>query len=448
MKKLLLLLFLFSCTKLVGQNTSSIANEIESITRIKDWETAKKRTLDFYKTLPENPNELQIVAKYEVSKLEGIINYYLEREKSLFSQISTSRNIEACRTYLAEFPYSSKRRDVNWKLATNINTWESYYNFLSTYSNGDFVFEAKNKMDILDDQAFEYAKNTGTSYSLNSYLENIHAGKHIAKVQLLLSEKFEENDFNEAKNTNTIYSYSGFISKHPNGKLLSKARQLLEDAYFEVGDRAFKKQTWQTAIDGFEEYISQYPAGAKVPMAKKRIEAAKRKLLFKSDTMNYLSFDYDKENQLGLSFGMLNTQKANLYMKLKINKEMLNRGGLLATVDNSGYTSSPNDVVFTGDFQYNNWSYILGFNFKVYEPAWIYLGAGVLNRGLYLEVEEYSSGDYVRTRWMKNTDQQSYKFVGEGGLAINILNKGILKMGVSYYEKKVMPQFGIGIGWK
>ena len=49
---------------------------------------------------------------------------------------------------------------------------------------------------------------------------------------------------------------------------------------------------------------------------------------------------------------------------------------------------------------------------------------------------------------MKNTDQQSYKFVGEGGVAINLLNRGILKVGISYYEKKMIPQFGLGFGWK
>jgi hypothetical protein len=449
MKKLLLLFLLISYSEVSGQNTSLIANEIERITFIKDWENAKKKVLEFYKTIAQNPNELQIVAKYEVSKLEKTIDYYLAREKSLFEQTNSNKNINACNKYLEEFPYSSKRRAVNWKLATYLDTWESYHNFLNIYSVGDFVIDAKDQMDTLDEKAFEYAKNIGTSYALNSYIENIFRGKYLSKAKQLLSEKFEENDFISAKNSNTISAYRSFLSKYPKGKFVSKAQLLLEDSFFDIGDQAFKKQSWQASIDGFQEYLRQYPLNSRATLAKKRIESAKKRLLFQSNTMNYLSYDFDKENQIGFSFGMLNTQKTSLYMKFKINKEMLNRGGLFATVDNSGYSSSINDVVFTGDYQYNNWSYILGLNIKVYEPAWIYLGAGVLNRGLYLEADEYDSyGDYQKTRWMKNTDQQSYKFVGEGGLAFNVLNKGILKVGVSYYEKKIIPQFGIGLGWK
>jgi hypothetical protein len=449
MKKLTLLFLFISTSTLFGQNTSSIANEIESITRTKDWETAKRKVVEFYKTLPENPNELQIVAKYEVSKIEKTIEYYLEREKSLYNQIKVNRNSIVGKTYLEEFPYSTKRREVSWLMASILQTWGSFYTFLNTYNTGEYTLEAKSRMDELDLQAFNFAKNSDNSNALNSYITNIYAGKYITEAKRLLAEKFEEEDFNAAKITNTVSSFSNFLNKYPFGKYTSKAVILLDEAQFDLGEKAFKKQNWQSAIDNFEEYLQKYPTSLRTPMAKKRIEAAKRKLLFKSNSMKYLSFDFDKENQVGLSMGTLNTQNANLYMKLKVNKEIFNRGGLLATVDNSGYTSSSNDVTFTGDFQHNNWSYILGFNFKVREPAWIYIGGGVLNRGLYLEGDEYNSfGDFQRTRWMKNTDQQSYKFVGEGGVAINLLNKGILKVGISYYEKEVIAQFGIGFGWK
>ena len=131
MKKLTLLLLFISTSTLFGQNTSSIANEIESITRTKDWETAKRKVLEFYKTLPENPNELQIVAKYEVSKIEKTIEYYLEREKSLYNQTKVNRNNNAGKTYLEEFPFSSKRREVSWLMATTTQTWGSYYSFLN-----------------------------------------------------------------------------------------------------------------------------------------------------------------------------------------------------------------------------------------------------------------------------------------------------------------------------
>ena len=131
MKKLTLLLLFISTSTLFGQNTSSIANEIESITRTKDWETAKRKVLEFYKTLPENPNELQIVAKYEVSKIEKTIEYYLEREKSLYNQTKVNRNNNAGKTYLEEFPFSSKRREVSWLMATITQTWGSYYSFLN-----------------------------------------------------------------------------------------------------------------------------------------------------------------------------------------------------------------------------------------------------------------------------------------------------------------------------
>ena len=243
-------------------------------------------------------------------------------------------------------------------------------------------------MDELDLQAFNYAKNSDNSNALNSYIANIYAGKYITEAKRLLAEKFEEEDFNAAKITNAVSCFSNFLNKYPFGKYTSKAVILLEEVQFDLGEKAFKKQNWQSAIDKFEEYLQKYPSSSRAPMAKKRIEASKRKLLFKSNSMAYLSFDFDKDNQVGLSFGTLNTQKANLYMKLKANKEIFNRGGLLATVDNSGYTSSPYDVTFTGDYQHNNWSDILGFNFKVREPAWIYIGGGVLNRGLYLEGDE------------------------------------------------------------
>ena len=97
----------------------------------KDWETAKRKVLEFYKTLPENPNELQIVAKYEVSKIEKTIEYYLEREKSLYNQTKVNRNNNAGKTYLEEFPFSSKRREVSWLMATITQTWGSYYSFLN-----------------------------------------------------------------------------------------------------------------------------------------------------------------------------------------------------------------------------------------------------------------------------------------------------------------------------
>jgi hypothetical protein len=448
MKKIYLFILMASFNFCYGQNTTAIANEIEAITYTRDWETAKQKVVSFYKTLPNEPNELQIVSKYEVSKLEKIIDSYLNKEKDLYSEIMTFGSLSKAQMFLEEFPFSSKRQEVFWKMATIQNTWIAYNKYLKYGNNKTYSSEAKAKMEIIDNNTYNNSIKIGSLEALNSYLENIPEGKYINQIKKLLSEKFEEEEFKRAMNSNTVSSYTAFLNKFPYGNFALKAKSLLEDANFDLGEKAFKKQNWQLSIDSFEQFVKLYPLSDKLSLAKNRINAAKRKLLFASKTINYFSYDYDMENQVGISFGMLRPNSSNVYMKIKVNKEIFDRGGILVTTDNSGYSTSQNSVVYTGDYQYNNWSGIMGINIPVYNPLWLYIGGGVLNRGLYLEAKEYdNSNNFLKTRWMKNTDQQSYKFVGEAGIAANILNKGIIKVGFSYYERKIIPQFGIGIGW-
>ena len=431
-----------------AQNTSSIANDIERSTKIKDWENAKKKVTNFYSTLPQEPNELQIVAKYEVSKLEKTIDYYLNLEKTLYNDIQRYGSASDCEKYLIDFPYSSRRMEVAYKQAEILNTWSAFRNFLLDYPNSSYQNTALNKMDQLDLEAFNNAKRIGSGDALKAYIDKVFEGNYVLEATLLMIEKYEEEDFNRAMSTNTIAGFSNFINKYPTGKYYSKAQNLLEELWFNAGEKEFKKHNWQGAINGFEDYLRNYPKGSKASEAEKRIEMARRKMTFAMKNITFLSYDYDKNSQIGLCIGDLKTSGTSGYFKMNANKELFSRGGILHTTDNSNYTSGSNDFSLTGDSQANNWSMILGGIVKIYPPVWFYAGGGVLNSGIYYKANEYDSfGDYLRTRWLKNTDQQTYKFVGESGLIFNLVNKAVLKAGITYYNKAITPQFGVGFAW-
>ncbi len=449
MKRIIaILFFLLLSMKLWAQNTSSIANEIEFITSLKDWNRAKMKINDFYKSLPESLNELQIVAKYEVSKIEKNVDIALAEEENLYNGIKNSGDIKLCKSYLEKYPFGKNKEEVSWKAATLSNSWEGYYNYVHQNSFSNYKNEAKARMETLDEAAFEYAKRSGRSIVIKQYIDTYFEGKYLSEAKILLRERLEDELFESAKKVNTINSYELYIEKTQTGNYIKDAQDALEFLYFNQAEVNFKKKRWLEAVSEYDNYLSKFPNGSNFSMAKKHWEIAKLKSKFESKTISYFSFDYEKGNEIGLSFGRLNTQSSNLYMKTKFNKEIFSRGGLLNTIDNNGNSSSLNNVSFLGDTQYNNWSFILGLNVKISNPIWLYIGGGVLNKGNYWKTEEYNSDTgKTKIRWMKNTDQQSYKFVGESGLALNVVNKAIIKLGIGYYDKIITPQIGLGIAW-
>jgi ankyrin repeat protein len=140
-----------------------------------------------------------------------------------------------------------------------------------------------------------------------------------------------------------------------------------------------------------------------------------------------ISFVYDTICNYGVSMGTLNQKQIGFYFTARANENIFESYSLNGTVDNKGtvtggqYANWGNDWRFTNTTKVGIAEGVIGLTKKITYPLWIYAGAGVTFSQTFWEMDLYDNlGDYEKTDWVKNTDEQVYKPLFESGLIIDL----------------------------
>ncbi|MFN3783291.1 MAG: tetratricopeptide repeat protein [Spirosomataceae bacterium] len=443
-----LLLFVSINSLVFAQEVTSVAYQVERFMNKGNWHEARKTITNFYKTLPVSGlTEEQAAEKKEVQRLEFRVDAVIRLEEASYAQISNQATIKDCDTYLATYPFGKYRVEVQWAKAKLVNTVSGYSEFISQNLTSSFAEEAKGKLASFEKGSIEKARSQNTAMAFQDYLNAYPTGIYAKEAQGKIVELREEEAFNLAQSTNTVAAYERFLVSFPTGKYALDVQNTIEKTYLEAGNTYFLQKNWPSAVASYQTFVDKFPSSSSRSFVEQRIKSANRKISFAPQSMTYLSFERDNLSQIGLGVGSITENGGGFYYKIRLTKDMFGRGGILYTVDGDGYTSTSTESRLTGDVQYNNMGILMGFNFKIYNPISAYVGGGVLNEALYYESDEYDfdTGSYKRTVWLRYTETQLTKFIGEAGIVANVLQKGIAKMGITYYEKEVYFHFGLGV---
>lgn len=444
----LVFFFIAMSLRIHGQDISSIVYQVEYSMNKGDWHEARKVITNYYKALPvSGATNAQIADKKELQRLEFRVDAVIRLEEASYAQISNRPTIKSCEEYLNTYPFGKYRIDVQWAKAKVLDTILSYTEFITQNPTSPFVSEARAKLVSFEEGSIDKARRNNTIFTYQEYLTNYPSGAYVKEAQQKIAEIKEEEAFKLAQSTNTVSAYERYLASYPSGKYAIDVQNTIEKTYLEAGNTYFLQKNWSSAVASYQTFVDKFPTSASRALAEQRIKTANLKIKLAPQSMTYLSFERDNLSQIGFGIGSFTKAGGGFYYKLRVTKDMFGRGGFLYTIDGDGYTSTPTESRLTNDVQYNNMGILMGFNFKIYNPISAYVGGGILNEALYYESDEYDfdTGGYKRTVWLKYTETQLTKFIGEAGIVANVLQKGIAKAGITYYEKKVYFHFGLGV---
>lgn len=435
-------------TRLHAQEVTSVGYQVEKLMNKGNWHEARKTITNFYKTLPASGlTEEQAAEKKEVQRLEFRVDAVIRLEEASYTQLSNQASIKECEIYLTTYPFGKYRVEVQWIRAKLLNTISAYTEFITLNPLSTLANDARTKLAAFEDSSIEKARKSNSVSTFQEYLNAYPTGVYAKEAQGKILELREDEAFKLAQSINTVSAYEQFLASFPAGKYALDVQNTIEKIYLEAGNTYFLQKNWSSAVASYQTFVDKFPSSSSRSFVEQRIKSANRKISFAPQSMTYLSFERDKLSQIGVGIGSLTESGGGFYYKIRLTKDMFGRGGILYTVDGDGYTSTSTESRLTGDVQYNNMGILMGFNFKIYNPVSAYVGGGVLNEALYYESDEYAfdTGSYKRTVWLRYTETQLTKFIGEAGIVANVLQKGIAKMGITYYEKEVYFHFGLGV---
>jgi outer membrane protein assembly factor BamD (BamD/ComL family) len=450
-KKFIFILVFFvasTFSRLNAQEVTSVVYQVERFMNKGNWHEARKTLTDFYKTLPVSGlSEAQISVRNELQRLEFRVDAVIRLEEANYAQISNQASVKECDVYLNTYPFGKYRVEVQWAKAKLLNTISGYTEFITLNPFSALANDARTRLAAFEEGSIEKARKSNSLVAFQEYLSNYPSGVYVKEAQQKVTELREEEAFKLAQSTNTIAAYERFLANYPTGKYASDVQNTMEKTYLDAGNAYFLQKNWSYAITSYQAFVDKFPSSSSRLFVEERIKSANRKISFAPQSMTYLSFERDNLSQIGLGIGAITKNGGGFYYKIRFTKDMFGRGGILYTIDGDGYTSTLTESRLTNDVQYNNMGIMMGFNFKIYNPISAYVGGGVLNEALYYESDEYEfgSGSYKRTVWLKYTETQLTKFIGEAGIMANVLQKGIAKAGITYYEKEVYFHFGLGV---
>ncbi len=423
MKKAILLLFIiFSATSSRAQvKLKEITNSLEALILQKDFGKAKATIDSFYITLPKKLAELNMVEKYEVSRIEQRVIVFLNNEERAFIQIKNGAGLEVYQNYLQEYPFG-KNLDQVLKMKT----------------------ELEERTELND---FEKAKSSDSEEACRQYLSKYPTGKYASEVSNLLKERIELNLYRTAKIENTITAFENYINQYPNGRYSAEVNNIIGDAYLLYGDRFFEDEDYGNALEQYNNYLSRYPKGRHVFKVKEKIERCEREQI-KSGS-NFLGFYYDSDTPFGLYAGGIRAKKLSYYVNASFNLNYFTINNNDNIVNSRGLTTVKSGIptpVVPANIDFGNLSVSNGLTFPIYYPFWGYVGGGFLHQVYLQEYDVYGAdGNLIESVFLKNKEKTGTVWFPEMGVKAKIGNFGVLRYGIRYYNNQpIIHQFGIG----
>lgn len=183
--------------------------------------------------------------------------------------------------------------DQLWIKSVQINTIQSYSDYLLYTSLGKHKDEAQSKIDEFDDRKWTDVQSSLSANSLNYYLDEFPKGKHAVEAQGLLADL----PWLDTKRKNTIEAYTLYMQNNP-GKHVTEAHAAIRSIQ---DDRDWNNACVVGTSQAYRDYLTSYPHGKHAIEAQNRIDsgAAGEQFLnaLRIDPNAYPAVDPDPSNR-------------------------------------------------------------------------------------------------------------------------------------------------------
>lgn len=180
-----------------------------------------------------------------------------------------------------------ERDELAWNTAVTSGSIAAFENYTTSYANGRYAKQAKEKLDSLyqqqksdqqkqeDEQAWNMAVNMATIGAFQNYQNKYPNGKYSKdakdKITNLQNQLDDQQAWTTSRSANTLESYQRYINKYPNGKYIESAMAMVEDLKKRQEKQAYVIAFNANTIQSYQEYLMQYPNGRYAAQARERI---------------------------------------------------------------------------------------------------------------------------------------------------------------------------------
>ncbi len=197
---------LFSIIEYKLFNTDSSYNYIKKAERLY-FSSDKKEKLNKNKLNNESINN-QVLLVCQLAFNKSVNDNTIENYNYFINKYTDNKQL------IAEAV--SKRNNLAFEIAKDINTILSFQNFIDTYPNSQEIAQAKKTRNSL---AFTSANKINTIESFQQFIDTYPSAEEVSQAILLR----DQLAFNEAFSKKTSKALKDFLSKYPDSKLYSKA---------------------------------------------------------------------------------------------------------------------------------------------------------------------------------------------------------------------------------
>lgn len=155
--------------------------------------------------------------------------------------------------------------DQLWMSSAQINTLQSYSDYMLNAPLGKHKDEAQSKIDEFDDRKWADVQSTLSAILLNSYLDEFPQGKHAVEAQGLLADL----PWLETKRKNTIDAYVQYMQNNP-GMHVTEAQAAIRSIQ---DDNEWDNACIVNKSQAYRNYLSLYPKGKHAADAQTRINS-------------------------------------------------------------------------------------------------------------------------------------------------------------------------------
>jgi len=154
----------------------------------------------------------------------------------------------------------------DWEEASERNSIRAYSTFIKEHPDAEYVKEAKDRIEKLEEEAniwwennaYKKAKDSNTKKSYEKFLKMYPSGKHAVEARKSLSI-FE---YEKVRKKNSERAYKDFLSRFPESDSAADASSRLKEIRY---NKAIKTKT----VSAYEKFIEQYPEEAEAEVLKK-----------------------------------------------------------------------------------------------------------------------------------------------------------------------------------
>ena len=212
------------------------------------------------------------IADYSAEQVVEYIKQGIVTQEELENPDNTYGEYSAeVRSKVRELLQNAEPKD--WERAQELDTVESYNQYLTNYPNGEHKADAEAAIAKLDDAAWEQACQANTIESYQSYLDNFYRGKYRDQARDAIAERnihIGDCDVWNLVDKTSIADLERFIAENPQNFYVDEAKELIGKRKNKEEDEIWG-QVDKKNINALREFVDKYPNGKYAVEARKRI---------------------------------------------------------------------------------------------------------------------------------------------------------------------------------